>query len=253
MSANFEYGFTIGAIWTGESAINQSIMAAERMSVTWTNASKDIGLSWQTQQSQLQKSMNFSGMNNAVTGFGDNWGRTMRGMIWSTQLAIMYGGFLYQNMLKEELQTNTLANAQDTYNRAVKEYGVNSDQAIRAARNLENAQMLVTRANTMATLMTASFGFQLVATGIQIVQQFPALTTYAAKLWAIATAQAAAHPWLVPAMIAGVAAVGVAGAYAYGQSQNNINVNIDNRGNTDLHNAFAEAERKATYELRRAT
>jgi hypothetical protein len=179
----------------------------------------------------------------------------MRGMIWSTQLVLMYGGFLYQNMIREELATNTVANAQDTYNRAVREYGTNSEQAIRAARNLENAQMLVARANTMATLMTASFGFQLISTGVQIAQQIPQIMKYTGELWAMATAQAAAHPWLVPAMIGGAVAIGAvaAGSYAYGLSQNNINVNIDNRGNQDLHNAFTEAERRATYELRRTS
>jgi hypothetical protein len=150
-----------------------------------------------------------------------------RSMIWSAQIFGMYLSFLYMWQIRQETTTNTLANAQDTYNDAVKRYGPSSEQAIRAARNLENAQLLVNRATTMTTLMMASFGMQAVVTGAQILSQIPALNAYASSLWTVASAKVAASGWLAPAMAAAIGVgVGAVAGYAISQAaQPQININ----------------------------
>jgi len=77
----------------------------------------------------------------------------------------------------------------------------------------------------------------------------PALSAWVAEHWSLAAASAAIRPYLVPAMIAGVAAIsGIAAGYMISQSTT-VNVNVNAEG--DLHSAFEEAERQAKYELRR--
>lgn len=200
---NFDYGMTLGAIWTGTSAIQQATtdLTTFTMTVKWVEPAAE----------------------KMATGYN----RGITRMIWGTQLLIMYGGFLYQNMIREELMVNTLANAQDRYNEAVREYGPNSEQAIRAARALENAQTLVARANTMATLMTVSFGFQIVATGVQIVQQLPRLLAWVSAHWALASAQAALEPYKAPLMIGAALAVGAVAGYGVSQLTMNSTYNLN--------------------------
>jgi hypothetical protein len=228
--ANFSYGMVFTGETSGFKAAAQEVKGELTSLKTFT--------------------MQWGDTTEKATGVGF---RGLRSMIWGTQLLMMYGGFLYQNMIREELATMSLETAQQNYNEAVREYGVNSEQAINAAKMIERQQLLVARANQMAMLMTVSFGLQIAATTAEFLRQLPVLTLTISKYWALASAKVAASGWMAPVMAAAIGiGVGAIAGYSINQArQTNVTVNIDNQGNQDLHKAMAEAERKATYELRR--
>jgi len=176
--------------------------------------------------------------------------RGIQQMIFGTQMLIWIGGMAYTGMMRQEGAAIAVEQAQENLNHAIAQYGANSTQARRAARSLERAQLYVARANQMATFSMFSLGLQIVQAGLYFVRYLPQLTAWVSSMWSLAAAQAALKPWLVPAMVAGAAAVGgIAAGYAISQSTTvNVNINQD----TDLSSAFDEAKRKATYELRRA-
>lgn len=177
----------------------------------------------------------------------------MRGMIWGTQLLLMYGGFLYQNMIREELATMSLETAQENYNKAIREYGTSSEEAVRAGKNLERQTILVGKANQMSGLMMISFGLQFASTvGLQVL---PALTKWITSTDVLLAKQVMLHALSGPAgwaLLAGGLTAGAVAGYAISQSfQNNVNVNVTANGSNGLNQAFDEAERRATYLLRR--
>lgn len=232
MSFNFPYGFNIGAVWTGGAAVEQakaSMSELPTMTAQWGQAAVQAGASY---------------------------GRVMGSAIWSTQLLLMYGSFLYQNMIREELSTDALTTAQENYNDAVRDFGAGSEKAVDAAKQLEKAQLLVARANTMATLMTVSFGLQAVSTAIMIGKQLiPALLTWIETNEALTTSQillqAMSGPAGWAALAGGLAVAGVVG-YAVGQmNQTTINAPVNvTGGEKELDTALDKLNKKVKQDYR---
>lgn len=174
--------------------------------------------------------------------------RAFRNMLFGTQMALFYGSMLYTASMRQQTAALSLEEAQDRLNRAIRDYGVNSEQATSAARSLERQQLLVQRANILTTISTIGMGLQLVNVGVQIYSQLPILTQYVTTLWSMVAAQAALHPWMIPAIVGAVGVVGgLAGGFAI-SSQFNMKGMTEN----DLNEALAEHDRRARYEFRRA-
>jgi hypothetical protein len=175
-------------------------------------------------------------------------------------------GFMF-NMLESAWMRQTMANimasnAQDRYNSAVARYGVNSQEAQQAARQLTQEMQYLDVANMRANVsMGLMAGSMLISTGLlkedtwatisHTASKYASiiatkletaatdegiLAKIASKAWSLACAaatwienaalyaklvlQEALAPWMVPAMIVGVAAVaGVAGYYMGGGKQ----------------------------------
>jgi hypothetical protein len=180
--------------------------------------------------------------------------RSFRMGIFGAQMMIWYTSMLMTAQTRQETTALQLENAQDAYNRAVREYGPASEQAIRAGRQLEITQMNVNRANQLATLSYIGMGLQMVSFTASTLNALPALGSWVTSLWSAVTAQtalnAATGQWHKIAAVG--LAVGAVGGLAAGitiQSQFNM------KGTTeeDLNKALAEHDRKARYEFRRAS
>lgn len=226
MSTSFSYGIVFTGDSTGFQQAQEQVTEGIQEITTYTITFGE------TQERVSQVSLR--GISQMLFG--------MQMLTWMTSMAATAS-------MRQEGATIAVEQAQENYNNAVARYGASSRQAQRAARSLERAQLYVSRANMMATFSMISFGMQIVQAGLYFVRYLPQLGAWVAQMWSLAAAQAALKPWLVPAMVAGVAAIGgMAAGYTISQT-NNVNVNINQ--DTDLASAFDEAERKATYELRR--
>ncbi len=112
-----------------------------------------------------------------------------------------------------------LLNTQDAYNQAVSRYGVNSQQAVTAHRNMEIAANSLERAHAREILNIGLLSIQVVGFGAKIVDLIPKIMGQAAAEDILtgaylrqAVAFAAAHPWMTAAVIG--AGIAVAGAVA---------------------------------------
>lgn len=175
--------------------------------------------------------------------------RSFRMMIFSAQMGVFYISLLISAQDRALTSALTLEDAQESYNRAIRDYGVGSEQAVSAARRLERAQIMIGRANTLATLSYVGMGLQIVSFSAQLLRSIGPMSLYIAKIWAMVTAQAALKPWLVPAMIgaAGVMA-GVAAGFSF-----STQINMQGASERDLNRALEEHDRRARYEFRRAS
>ncbi len=173
---------------------------------------------------------------------------SLRSVIFSVQMATFYISMFASGMLRSESSTISVERAQRNYNEAIREHGRGSEEARDALDSLTQAQIYYQRATTMSSIMTISLGLQAVSMGVSFIQAIPAIkamiTTLQTYNVVAAVSKALSGPYGWALLIGGVA-VGVGAVAAI----NNINVNVENKGN--LHSAFEEAERKATYELRR--
>jgi hypothetical protein len=131
--------------------------------------------------------------------------RAWQGVIFGLQMSTFYISMFASGLLRSESSAISVERAQRNYNQAVREYGRNSEQARNALDSLTQAQIYNQRATTMSSIMTVSLGLQAVSMGVSFLRAVPGIMQATSALWAYAAAQAAAHPWLVPAMLAGVA------------------------------------------------
>lgn len=172
-------------------------------------------------------------------------------------------------MMRQQMATYMLTNAQNDYNKAVQNFGPTSEQAIQAHDRLTTMTNYTNAANLRANISTALLTTQIILqTGIL------EKATIAKLLDATATAASTLQDWLETAAIqaknvaliimnvlegpAGWAVLAGAGAMAAGYiatlvtnqpKQNNITVNVTQE--SDIHSAMQDAERQTIYELRR--
>lgn len=158
--------------------------------------------------------------------------RSFRMMIFGAQMAIFYTSMLISAQDRTRTATLSLEDAQQSYNEALA--SGDPDQVARAHRRLERAQLYVARANQLATLSYVGMGLQVLNFASSLARAIPMLGKYTAQLWAMATAQAAAKPWLVPAMVAGA---GTVARLAAGYYMGTVNV-----GGTTVNVGGSEAE-----------
>lgn len=195
-------------------------------------------------------------VNQETSGLGSFSTRGLQRGIFGLQMGVFYTGMLISAQTRAQLSALRLADAQEVYNKTLAEYGINSKQAVEAAKRLERAQLQAQQSNTLTTLSYVGMALQLVnvATTMKtvflptILKATMAIWGHVSALAAQAIAYAIAHPWMTAAMLAaGAAVAGALAAYS-------ITVNVDGKGMTDsdLSAAFAEAERQTRYQYRRA-
>jgi hypothetical protein len=154
---------------------------------------------------------------------------------------VMSLGFMFNMMesalMRQEMATMMAENAQNRLNDAIAHYGVNSEQARRASKQMESELSYLNNANirayvsmglmattlllqskvlesaTRAEIMhTAAKYGGAIASGTKTVAEHletAAIWLKNAATTAWITLQAIAHPWLVPAMVAGAAAIAI--------------------------------------------
>lgn len=180
-------------------------------------------------------------------------GRSFRRMIFGVQMGVFYFSMLDSAMMRQETTALTLADAQDSYNDAIREYGASSEEATRAARRLERVQHYVDMANRRAMLSFVGLGLQAVNMAVQFQSTFGTLDVLIGKLTAI---QALSGPkgWI---MLAGAVAAGVGAGYYFGTmagggGETNINVGgeVVIRGK-DLDTALEEYKQAIKEEAER--
>jgi len=88
--------------------------------------------------------------------------RAFSRLLFTFQMGVFYVGMLSSAMYQNESAAIAVENAQDSYNSAVKDYGVNSEQAIRAERTLIRTRKMVETANLRASLSWVGMGLQIV-------------------------------------------------------------------------------------------
>lgn len=88
--------------------------------------------------------------------------RAFSRLLFTFQMGIFYVGMLTSAIYQSESAAIAVENAQDSYNRAIREYGVNSEQAVRAERTLVRTRKMVETANLRAKLSYVGMGLQVV-------------------------------------------------------------------------------------------
>lgn len=204
--------------------------------------------------------------------------RAFRGYVFGVQMSIFYVSMLANAWMRAESAQLSLIDAQENYQRTLAEYGPAHERTEAALRRLERAQLMVQRTSFTTMLTFGGMTLQMFSMTVQTLAATGAIgiftgatttataanVTHTTSIWgrvaalkALIIAQAAAHPWLLPAMLAagGAAAVGL---MAWGAMRRPATVKVESEFNIgasveQLQAALKEQERKATYELRRAT
>lgn len=91
--------------------------------------------------------------------------RSFSRLLFTIQMGVFYVGMLSSAMYQSESAAIAVENAQDSYNRALRDHGANSEQAIRAERTLIRTRKMVETANLRAKLSYLGMGLQVVNLG----------------------------------------------------------------------------------------
>jgi len=180
--------------------------------------------------------------------------RAFQGVIFGLQMSTFYASMFMSALMKDDNALLSLEGSTERYNKALREYGRNSEEARNAARSLEMAQNNLNRAQTMSTVLTGSIILQ----GVSLATSFIAL----AKSITTANTALQIHNFLktyslaltgvgIVAVGAAIAAAGAYGAMSANQPQININSNVSLMGEKDLDTALDRQNRNIRDEARR--
>ena len=195
--ADMMYRLVLRAQFENQEQLQSAIDGLEKLKVQGANVSVTMGAAGTTGKSSLE------------------------GIARSAMSVGFMFNMLESAMMRAQMATLLVDNAQDRYNTTVEKYGKNSAEARKAAKELASQMdylnMATIRENVSMGLMigmiTIQSGVLNTATLAKIAHTAATAAQTAANwlenssLMAQITLQAALHPWLVPAMVGGAAAV----------------------------------------------
>jgi hypothetical protein len=182
-------------------------------------------------------------------------------------------GFMFNMMesalMRQEMASMMAENAQNRLNDAVARYGVNSEQARRAAKQYESEMAYLNNANLRANVSMGLMATQLIlqsglldAATLAQIRHAAAVAATTLAHWAEVAALKAkaimeailsggtAIPMMLIGAAAGVAIVGIASVPTVGASAN-INVKTDVNVETDVDDALKKQNQQVKDELKR--